>query len=72
MSTAPLPAWLATWLDENSYRLIDYGDGTYKLMCALCATVPGMRDVLLADVEEYAREHPTNPCLDFAEWEVTS
>jgi hypothetical protein len=64
------PDPLAKWLDENSFGLTDYGDGSYKLSCMLCG--PILRDASLDAVTGYAEEHPTNPCLDFLEWETTS
>ena len=60
---------LRAWLDDNSFALADYGTGAYRLSCGLCG--PILRDVPLEHVIQYAEAHPTNPCLDFAEWEVT-
>jgi hypothetical protein len=58
---------LAAWAEAGHYLLRDYGDGTYKLSCAHCG--PILRDVTRAEVEEYAREYPANPCRDLPEWE---
>jgi hypothetical protein len=61
------PAWLTAWADENDYILTDQRDSTYKVACARCGPIRGMRDVPLEIVEEYAREHPANPCPGMAE-----
>ena len=68
MAPDEMPEALARWAGENSYDVHDYGDGTYKVSCGLCG--PLLRDAPLEDVEQYAREHPTNPCLDLIEWET--
>ena len=69
-----LAPWVITcpWAEDNSFLVLHWGHGTYKVSCKLCG--PVLRDVPIEVVEQYAREFPTNPCHDLIEWgfEVTS